>query len=75
MADNMPPTILTLPLELSLKVVALLPRKDQLNFSVVSHAARQLTIGSIFGRFNLRYRTDLLEELTKASMEIRAAIR
>jgi hypothetical protein len=49
----MSPTTKALPPEIYLDIINLLPRDDQLMFSLASHSTRQLAIPSIFHTIEL----------------------
>lgn len=72
---------MSLPSELNLEVVELLPRKDLFTFSLVCRATRQLTVPSIFRDFRLTLakhgvsKDQLLEELMNTGEDIKLAIK
>jgi hypothetical protein len=69
----------TLPPELNLKVVSLLPLSDRLSFSLVSRTVRQLVLPFIFGTFTFHKRgftaEALLEGLTKTGSDIKSSVK
>jgi hypothetical protein len=70
--------ILSLPPELVLQIILLLPRKDLRSFSLVSSAARQLVLPSLFCQVSVSHGAESIKEAydeLNNAVEIKRVIR